>query len=177
MKDETLIPLAQCLDVNLKDKSSVDVTVLHETGHLIVMYALDMMDFFSSITAKASEHINEVTGTLDSVKGLTDVTQDLNEKMQLFAKELNQASNPISGKATTELIRKIKVQGVALYLPNICRLFGGGAICRFYEVPDENMCKIDYDFIDTLFRIRYSRNKRGDAHLSRHVSQFCLCII
>ena len=150
LKDETLIPLIQCLDVNLKDKDSVDVTILHETGHLIVMYALDMMDYFSSITAKADEHINEVTGALDSVKGLTDVTQDYNEKMQLFADELKQAGIPKSGKATTEMIRKVKLQGVTLYLPNICRLFGGGAICRYYEIPDENMCKIDDDFIDTL---------------------------
>ena len=33
----------------------------------------DMMDYFLSITAKVGEHINEVTGAIDSVKGLTDV--------------------------------------------------------------------------------------------------------
>ena len=37
-----------------------------------------------------------------------------------------------------------------MYLPNICRLFGGGAICRYYQVPDENMCSIDYNLIDTI---------------------------
>lgn len=150
MKDETLIPLAQCHDVNLNDKSSVDVTVLHETGHLIVMYALGLMDYFSSISVKAGEHKNEVTGTINSVNGLTDVTPEYKVKMQQFAAELKLAGNPKSGAATTELIKKMRVYGAALYLPNICRLFGGGAICRFYEVPDEKMCKIDYDLIDKL---------------------------
>lgn len=150
MKDDTIIPLVECSDVNLKDRSSVDVTALHETGHLMVMYALDLMDYFSSISVKANEHRNEVTGTFDSVGGLTDVTQDFIAKMQLFAAELKQAYNPKSGASTTDLIRKIKVEGAALYLPNICRLFGGGAICRFYEIPDEDMCRIDYNHIDLL---------------------------
>ena len=150
MKDETLIPLFQCLDVNLKDKNSVDVTALHETGHLLVMYALGMMDYFEYITVNAGEHTNEVTGVTNSVKGLTQLTQEYRDLLQQFANELIQAGIPKSGKAVTEVMRKVKVQGAALYLPNICRLFGGGAICRYYEVPDENMCKIDYDFIDTL---------------------------
>ena len=150
MKDETLIPLVQCLDVDLKDKSSIDVTVLHETGHLIVMYALGLMDNFSSISVKSSEHKNEVTGTIDSVNGLTDATPDYKVKMQQFAAEIKQVGIPKSGAETTGLIKKIKVNGAALYLPNICKLFGGGAICRFYEVPDEDMCIIDYNHIDLL---------------------------
>lgn len=150
MKDETLIPLVQCLDVDLKDKSSIDVTVLHETGHLIVMYALGLMDYFSSISVKSSEHKNEVTGTIDSVNGLTDATPDYKVKMQQFAAEIKQVGIPKTGAETTGLIKKIKVNGAALYLPNICKLFGGGAICRFYEVPDEDMCIIDYNHIDLL---------------------------
>lgn len=151
MKNEYLIPFGQCQDIDFSKCNSIDVTVLHETGHLIVMYALDMMDYFESITSNAGSHINEVNGNVDRTDGLTDVTPAYNEKMQQYTNELLQmAGNQTSGAATTEFIRKIKVQGVALCLPNICRLFGGGAICRYYGIPDENMCKIDYDLIDTI---------------------------
>ena len=140
MKDETLIPLLQCNDVDLKDQSSVDITTLHETGHLIVMYALDMMDYFSYIT------INPGSGTL----GLTETTDEYKTFLNEYATELQKAGIPNSGLNTTNLIRKIIIKGTNLYLPNICRLFGGGAICRFYGVPDEKMCTIDYSYIDTM---------------------------
>ena len=47
-------------------------------------------------------------------------------------------------------MRLSRLKSSKLYLPNICRLFGGGAICRYYKTPDEAMCRIDYDLIDAL---------------------------
>ena len=77
-----LIPFTQCLDVNLYDKSKVNIIALHETGHLITMYAMDMMNYFSSITIQAGDHTNEVTGAPDKVGGCTYVTQDLMDRMR-----------------------------------------------------------------------------------------------
>ena len=150
MNNNTLTPLMQCLDVNLRDASTVDVTALHETGHLIVMYALDMMHYFKSITITAGTHTNEVTGAPDAVEAITDVTSELAEQMQRYATDLQSAGIPQSGLKITELMRKTKLQGAALYLPQICRLFGGGSICRYYGLPDEGKCRIDNDFIVTL---------------------------
>lgn len=143
-----LIPLLQCLDVNLMDKSKVNIIALHETGHLIAMYAMDMMNYFSSITIKAGAHTNEVTGAPDQVIGCTNVTRELMEKMTQFSQEL--AVIPHSGLDIAKLMRCAKIKGAELYLPNICRLFGGGAICRHYGIPDEGLCKIDYSHIDLL---------------------------
>ena len=143
-----LIPFTQCLDVNLYDKSKVNIIALHETGHLITMYAMDMMNYFSSITIQAGDHTNEVTGAPDKVGGCTYVTQDLMDRMLKFSKEL--AIIPDSGAALTKTVRKTRIEGAALYLPNICRLFGGGAICRHYGMPDEGLCEIDYNHIDLL---------------------------
>lgn len=143
-----LIPLLHCLDVNLMDKSKVNIIALHETGHLIAMYAMDMMNYFSSITIKAGAHTNEVTGAPDQVIGCTNVTHELMEKMTQFSQEL--AVIPHSGLDIAKLIRCAKIKGAELYLPNICRLFGGGAICRHYGIPDEGLCKIDYSHIDLL---------------------------
>ena len=143
-----LIPLLQCLDVNLFDKSKVNILALHETGHVIVMYAMDMMNYFSSVSIKAGAHTNEVTGASDQVGGLTAVTPELMEKMTQFSQEL--AVIPHSGLDITKLMRCAKIKGAALYLPNICRLFGGGAICRHYGMPDEGLCTIDYSHIDIL---------------------------
>lgn len=143
-----LIPFSQCLDVNLYDKSKVNILALHETGHLIVMYAMDMMNYFSSITIQAGNHTNEVTGAPNQVSGLTDVTPELMERMLQFSKEL--AIIPDSGAALTKTVRKTRIEGAELYLPNICRLFGGGAICRHYGMPDEGLCEIDYSHIDLL---------------------------
>ena len=143
-----LIPFSQCLDVNLYDKSKVNIIALHETGHLITMYAMDMMNYFSTITIQAGEHTNEVTGAPNQLSGCTDVTQELMDRMIQFSKEL--AIIPDSGAALTKTVRKTKIEGAALYLPNICRLFGGGAICRHYGMPDEGLCEIDYSHIDLL---------------------------
>ena len=143
-----LIPFTQCLDVNLYDKSNVNIIALHETGHLITMYAMDMMNYFLSITIQAGDHTNEVTGAPDKVGGCTYVTQDLMDRMLKFSKEL--AIIPDSGAALTKTVRKTRLEGAVLYLPNICRLFGGGAICRHYGMPDEGLCEIDYNHIDLL---------------------------
>ena len=145
-----LIPFTQCLDVNLYDKSKVNIIALHETGHLITMYAMDMMNYFLSITIQAGDHTNEVTGAPDKVGGCTYVTQDLMDRMLKFSKEL--AIIPDSGAALTKTVRKTRLEGAVLYLPNICRLFGGGAICRHYGMPDEGLCEIDYNHIDLLLR-------------------------
>ena len=150
MEDETLIPLVECSDENLKDKNSVDVTALHETGHLMAMYVMDQMDYFDYISIIPCEHKNEVTGKIEIIKAITAVAPEFVKKMEQHAEELRQAGTPKSGAAITGLMKKMKVEGAALYLPNICRLFGGGAICRFYEVPDEDMCIIDYNHIDLL---------------------------
>ena len=143
-----LIPFSQCLDVNLYDKSKVNIIALHETGHLIVMYAMDMMNYFSTITIQAGEHTNEVTGAPNQLSGRTDVTQELMDRMLKFSKEL--AIIPDSGAALTKTVRKTRLEGAVLYLPNICRLFGGGAICRHYGMPDEGLCEIDYSHINLL---------------------------
>lgn len=150
MKDETLIPLAECLD-ELKDKSSINVKALHEAGHVIVMYAMDMMDYFSYVTINGGAHQNEVNGGTDYVDGLTVMTDDYSDKLQLFENNLHKmANNMYSGRDKINYIRNSKMELARLYLPNVCKLFGGGAICRYYEVPDESMCSIDHSLIDVI---------------------------
>ena len=150
MKDETLIPLAECLD-ELRDKSSINITALHETGHVIVMYAMDMMDFFSYVTIKGGARQNEVNGGTDYFDGLTMMTNDYHDKLQLFENNLHKMANNIySGKDKINYIRNSKMELARLYLPNVCRLFGGGAICRYYEVPNEAMCSKDHYLIDVI---------------------------
>ena len=77
MEQKQLIPFMDCFTVDLTN----NIIALHETGHVITMYALGMMDRFEYVTIKAGN---------------------------------------------------------------------GTAICRFYHIPDENLCKIDYALIDTL---------------------------
>ena len=114
MKDETIIPLSKCSDVNLKNLSNNrDITALHETGHFIVMYALDMMDYFSFITIESGTHVNEVSGNVDSVQGLTDVTLEYKALLAQHGAEFQQ---PLS---KTQLVRKIKAKGAILYLPTL----------------------------------------------------------
>ena len=56
-----------------------------------------------------------------------------------------------TGKSITQSLKWSRLEAARLYFPNICRLFGGGAICRYYNVPDEDKCSIDYNQIDTIF--------------------------
>ena len=163
--EEKLIPLVQCQLVNLRDRNTVDITALHETGHLIVMYALNMMDSFLSITIESGNHTNEVTGQIDQVKGLTNVTPEYIESMNQYRNRIQQASITHNGSELTSLIRIIKVEGAIQYLPNICRLFGGGSICRYYGMPDEDMCLIDYNLIDTLLFGLGIKGKREETRL------------
>ena len=141
MNNKKLIPLSECLTVNLFDKNSVDLVALHETGHVITMYALGMMDKLSYVTKKAG------TGTL----GLTEVTDEYKAALQQLGNDIIQAAGNLStGKGITQSLRWSRLEAARMYFPNICRLFGGGAICRYYHVPDEKMCSIDYNLIDII---------------------------
>ena len=141
MKNNNLIPLSECLTVNLFDKNSIDLVALHETGHVITMYALGMMDKFSYVTRKAGSE------TL----GLTEVTDEFKAALQQLGNDIIQSAGNLStGKGITQSLRWSRLEAAKMYFPNICRLFGGGAICRYYHVPDEEMCSIDYNLIDTI---------------------------
>ena len=136
-----LIPLSKCLTVNFFDKNSVDIVALHETGHVITMYALGMMDKFSYVTKKAG------SGTL----GLTEITDEYKAALKQLGNDIIQSAGNLStGKSITQSLKWSRLEAARLYFPNICRLFGGGAICRYYQVPDEDMCSIDYNLIDTI---------------------------
>ncbi len=139
--DNNLIPFIECLSVDFSDKNSIDIVALHETGHVITMYALGMIDKFSYVTTKAGD------GTL----GLTEITDEYKASIAQFGNGIIQsASNLSTGRSITQFIMLSRLETARMYFPNICRLFGGGAICRYYHVPDENMCRIDYDQIDII---------------------------
>ena len=137
MEKKVLIPFGGCFTADLTN----NIIALHETGHVITMYALGMMEYFEYVTIKAGN------GTL----GLTEVTDEYKSIMAKHGQDITQASIDLHfGKDIARTMQLSKLKSAKLYLPNICRLFGGGAICRFYHVPDENLCKIDYSLIDTL---------------------------
>ena len=137
MEKKELIPFLGCFTANLTN----NIIALHETGHVITMYALGMMDRFEYVTIKAGN------GTL----GLTEVTDEYKDMMTKHSQDITQASlNMHFGKDIAHTLQLSKHESAKLYFPNICRLFGGGAICRFYHVQDEDLCKIDYALIDTL---------------------------
>lgn len=137
MEKKQLIPFGGCFTADLTN----NIIALHETGHVITMYALGMMDRFENVTIKAGN------GTL----GLTEVTDEYKAIMAKHGQDITQASLDLHfGKDIARTMQLSKLKSAKLYLPNICRLYGGGAICRFYHVPDENLCKIDYTLIDTL---------------------------
>ena len=137
MEKKELIPFMGCFTANLTN----NIIALHETGHVITMYALGMMDCFEYVTIKAGN------GTL----GHTEVTDEYKAIMAKHGQDVIQSSlNMHFGKDFTHSLQLNKLESAKLYIPNICKLFGGGAICRFYHVPDENLCKIDYSLIDTL---------------------------
>ena len=139
--NKKLIPFIECMSEDFSNKNSLDIVALHETGHVIAMYALGMMDKFSYITKKAR------AGTL----GLTEITDEYRAALlQLGNDIIKSASNLSTGKGIAQSIMLSRLETARMYFPNICRLFGGGAICRYYHVPDENMCRIDYDLIDTI---------------------------
>lgn len=137
MNQKQLIPFKDCFTVDVTN----DIIALHETGHVIVMYALGMIDRLTYVTKKAG------SGTL----GLSETTDEYKAILAQLANDLIQtAGNLHYRKDVTKSIRLSRLEAAKMYLPNICRLFGGGAICRFYHVPDENMCSIDYSLIDQL---------------------------
>lgn len=141
MNNKKKIPLSECLTVNLFDKNSVDIVALHETGHVITMYALGMMDKFSYVTKKTG------SGTM----GLTEMTDEYKATILQLGNDIIQSVGNLStGKGIAQSFKLSWLEAARLYFPNICRLFGGGAICRYYQVPDEDMCSIDYNLIDTI---------------------------
>ena len=137
MNMENLKTIAQCLTADI----TKDRVALHETGHVIAMYAVGMIDHLAFVTKKAGD------GTL----GLTEVTEEYKARMKKLGDEIIQAvGNMHYGKDSTRIIQLSRLDASQLYFPNICKLFGGGAICRFYNLPDENMCSIDYTLIDAI---------------------------
>ena len=153
MKKKELIPLAECMTINLFDKNSVDLVALHETGHVITMYALGMMDYFSYVTIKSGSE----------TKGLTELTNEYKAVLTKVGNDIMlSAGNLSTGKAITQSLKLSRLESAKAFFPNICRLFGGGAICRYYHVPDENMCSIDYQLIDTiLFQFNWAGEREA----------------
>ena len=137
MEKKQLIPFMDCFTVDLTN----NIIALHETGHVITMYALGMMDRFEYVTIKAGN------GTL----GLTEVTDEYKAIMAKHGQDITHASlNMHLGKDIARTMQLSKLESAKLYFPNICRLFGGGAICRHYGMPDEGLCEIDYSHINLL---------------------------
>jgi hypothetical protein len=137
MNQIQLIPFKDCFTVDVTS----NITALHETGHVITMYALGMMDHLAYVTTKAG------SGTL----GLTEMTDEYKATLTQLGNDIIQtAGNLHYGKDSTKIIQQSRVDAARLYFPNICRLFGGGSICRYYHLPDEDMCSIDYSLIDTI---------------------------
>ena len=132
-----MIPFKDCFTADV----TKDIVALHETGHVIAMYALGMMDHFSYVTKQAGD------GTL----GLTDVTPEYKATLAQFSNDIIQAvASQHTGKDCANIIQLSRLDAAKHYLPNLFRLFGGGSICRYYHIPDEAMCAIDYREIDTM---------------------------
>jgi hypothetical protein len=80
-----MIPFKDCFTADV----TKDIVALHETGHVIAMYALGMMDHFSYVTKQAGD------GTL----GLTDVTPEYKTTLAQFSNDIIQAvANQHTGK-------------------------------------------------------------------------------
>ena len=141
MEKKNLFSIGECLTVNLTDKNSVDMVALHETGHVITMYALGMMNYLAYVTKKAG------AGML----GCTEMTDEYKSILSNHANTVAQVALDFHlGKDITRITQLSRTESAKLYLPNICRLFGGGSICRYYHLPDEKMCSIDYSLVDTI---------------------------
>ena len=141
MEKKNLFSIGECLTVNLTDKNTVDMVALHETGHVITMYALGMMNYLAYVTKKAG------AGML----GCTEMTDEYKSILSNHANTVAQVALDFHlGKDITRITQLSRTESAKLYLPNICRLFGGGSICRYYHLPDEKMCSIDYSLIDTI---------------------------
>ena len=83
--------------------------------------------------------------------GLTEITDEYKIALKQLGNDIIQSAGNLStGKSITQSLKWSRLEAARLYFPNICRLFGGGAICRYYQVPDEDMCSIDYNLIDTI---------------------------
>lgn len=144
MNMENLKTIAQCLTADI----TKDRVALHETGHVIAMYAVGLIDHIAFVTKTPG----------DGTRGLTEVTEEYKTRMNNLGDEIIQAAGKIIqaagkkhyGKDYTRIIQLSRLDASQLYFPNICKLFGGGAICRFYDLPDEDMCSIDYTLIDAI---------------------------
>ena len=138
------IKLQDCLLVDFKNlKDEKCVVALHETGHFIVMYALGLMDLFKSIDIK------ERNGVL----GLTDMQPDFQKETASYAARLAELAGkmfPFDSNVVNDFVKAQYVEGPALYLSHLCRLYAGGAICRHYGIDREDLCSIDMTYIKQI---------------------------
>ena len=139
------IPITDCLTIDLRNiTDEKSIVALHETGHLIVMYALGLMKYFNGID------IIKRDGKL----GLTDMTPDFNLETQDYAINLvNFAGNyNESGDNLNDYINAQYIQGPKFYFPHICRLFAGGSITRHYGILAEERCALDLKQISDILK-------------------------
>ena len=74
MNQKQLIPFKDCFTVDVTN----DIIALHETGHVIVMYALGMIDYLAYVTKKAGSGTLGLTETTDEYKAiLAQLANDL----------------------------------------------------------------------------------------------------
>ncbi|MBO7418700.1 MAG: hypothetical protein J6U14_07180 [Bacteroidaceae bacterium] len=142
---DNMVPINECIAINLKGiEESKSIVALHETGHLIVMYAFDLMEYFNGIT------IISGNGTL----GLTDMVPNFANEMDEYANSIDRLEGNLqqSGEELDAFISAQYLQGLKLYLPHICRLFAGGSITRYYEISAEELCQIDRENIIRILR-------------------------
>lgn len=137
------IPVNECQAVNLRDITDErSIVALHETGHLIVMYALGLINSFNGINIIYK----------DGDYGTTEMSPEFREVTQNYALNYGNlvANYNQSGDSLNAFIDAHYLQGPKLYLPNICRLFAGGSITRYYEIAADYLCKKDEEHIKTI---------------------------
>ena len=79
MNQIQLIPFKDCFTVDVTS----NITALHETGHVITMYALGMMDHLAYVTTKAG------SGTL----GLTEMTDEYKATLTQLGNDIIQTAD------------------------------------------------------------------------------------
>ena len=139
------IPIIDCLNIDFSSITEKrEIVALHETGHLIAMYALDLMKFFNGIDIIKR----------DGLLGLTDMAPNFANEMQDYANYFATLAGRInqSGEVLNAFISAQYLQGMKLYLPHICRLFAGGSITRYYGISADYLCQKDRTYIFDILR-------------------------
>ena len=109
MNMDNLKTIAQCLTADI----TKDRVALHETGHVIAMYAVGMIEHLAYVTKKDGD------GTL----GLTEVSEEYKARMKKLGDEIIQAAGNLHyGKDSTRIIQLSRQEASQLYFPNICKL-------------------------------------------------------